>query len=108
MGEQHRWTRGPWTITLGYPCESGRAFGVHAGSQSVVWFRGLARPMSDEGQANARLIAAAPDLYLALKAMNDWLNSVHEVADAAIEADRMADLQSAADAALAKARGEQP
>lgn len=53
---------------------AGRAYGVSAvnalglRTPVVVW-RGIARPASDEGQANARLIAAAPDLFEALEAI---------------------------------------
>jgi hypothetical protein len=49
--------------------------------------------------SNARLIAAAPELYEALKALADFINMG--------EASNIDVLMQNADAALAKARGEQ-
>ena len=65
-------TPGPWRCD---GSTNGRFYGVSAyregfrGVPIVVW-RGLARPATAEGNANARLIAAAPDLYEALKIVN--------------------------------------
>ena len=56
MSDKTMPTPGPWKGTPGHP--SGKFYGVH-GPRPVVTFRGIARPCSEEGQANARLIAAA-------------------------------------------------
>lgn len=61
MGEH---TPGPWFVNHG---RSGASYGVgqgNGGAIVVVW-RGIARPKSSNGAANARLIAAAPDLLAA-------------------------------------------
>lgn len=75
-------TPGPWRIVCGV---SGLARGIDAGTpqnhpggiQHVVRFNGLGFPSSPEGQANARLIAAAPDLLEALQHMR-WCRSCAE------------------------------
>lgn len=53
----------------------------------------LGRPYVKEVEANARLIAAAPELYEALEGANGWLEGAP------------AEVQHRIDAALAKARG---
>lgn len=75
-------TPGPWFATPGWP--SGRALGVHSKADGgVVEFHGLAKPGSKEGQANARLIVAAPELYAALNEMVEayWIGSEDDAAD---------------------------
>lgn len=68
-------TAGEWSLDVvpsggAFGAAGGRAYGVSAKGASgyrtpvVVW-RGIARPASAEGQANARLIAAAPELLAA-------------------------------------------
>jgi hypothetical protein len=52
----------------------GRAYGVsaknaHGYRVPVVNWRGLSKPASPEGQANARLIASAPDFFEAAKSL---------------------------------------
>lgn len=98
---ERKWTPGPWTVRQAYrsiisasptgydDAESIEAYGGHLVCESVKW------------DANAQLIAAAPDLYEAL----DYLVSCTQLADDAdwSEGD---DPLSAARAALAKARGE--
>lgn len=67
-------TPGPWEIDGLDPYN--KAFGISARNAEgyktpvVVW-RGMGRPASEEGKANARLIAAAPDLLAALKLVAD-------------------------------------
>ncbi len=67
MSDKH--TLGPWQPD-DHP--NGRYYGVSAyregfkGAPIVVW-RGIARPGSAEGKANARLIAAAPAMLEALR-----------------------------------------
>ena len=67
-------TPGPWSVRLsksGYPYqivaprESDKAAG-RVGSAITRW-GSISLPSSEEGQANARLIAAAPDLLAALQ-----------------------------------------
>lgn len=69
----HTPTQGPWTYT-GMHSREGHEFRVHQRFHrqdcpepkriATLW-----NIYEDEGRANARLIAAAPDLYEALKAM---------------------------------------
>lgn len=67
MQNETKFTRGPWRIADGLVCgveKDGKtpSFDIFDGKE---W----AGP-KDEGMANARLIAAAPELYEALKQMN--------------------------------------
>ena len=62
-------TPGKWGPVYGHI--SGDAKGVQAESdgqigKNIVNFRGISRPYSEEGRANARLIAAAPEMLEAL------------------------------------------
>jgi hypothetical protein len=60
-----RWTPGPWTA---------HAFLVMAGYDRITHTGGnLPPPRAHESQANARLIAAAPELYEALEAAEHHL-----------------------------------
>ena len=89
-----KWTPGPWAVN---------------GDKIETTYGTLRRRVAiiDDGagvespEANAHLIAAAPDLYAALKELYDVLY-------AAIDGDRVwtMDMQQAARDALAKARGE--
>lgn len=89
-------TPGPWQIDYGkkYPRGVSRVNRTDAlgGINSIVRWNGIGMPSSVEGHANARLIAAAPELLAALKAV------------VAI-ADRRTDEFDAARAAIAKATG---
>ena len=62
-------TKGPWKIRRS---GSGRPYQIEdeAGLGVTQW-RGIARPASDEGEANARLIASAPCLLSALIAITN-------------------------------------
>lgn len=62
VSAQH--TPGPWKIDVGH--QTKRARGISADKRNIVNFGGLASPASEETAANARLIAAAPDLLAAL------------------------------------------
>jgi hypothetical protein len=110
-------TPGPWFIDMipnskTFGASAGRAYGVSAPNRSgyrvpvVVW-RGLAKPASEEGQANARLIAAAPDLLEALiearQTILDLKNARWSECEGS-DADWVGDI----DAALAKARQSTP
>lgn len=84
-------TAGEWSLDVvpsggAFGSAAGRAYGVSAKSAAgyrtpvVVW-RGIARPASAEGQANARLIAAAPDLLEALKAITTDCSQIWSAAE---------------------------
>lgn len=61
------WTPGPWRRFTGGTTNP-KAYGVDGNNgRAVVRWQGLAKPESDESQANAHLIAAAPELYEALR-----------------------------------------
>ena len=86
-------TPGPWRIDRG--SKTGTARGISASARNIVNFNGLAKPMSNETEANARLIAAAPDLLDALRYVLDC-----------IERNEISDMQPAR-AAIAKAEGRE-
>jgi hypothetical protein len=97
------WTPGPWK-TLGYHGPYERTISTvekpHreiASAHADSWDGGY---RLDRMEANAHLIASAPDLYDALQAICD--------AQGYCGADDMAALMRTAQRALAKARGEQP
>jgi hypothetical protein len=64
-------TKGPWKIDFGHPRGHPGGISQALGSyRPVTRFGAFARPSSPEALANARLIAAAPDLLEA--AMGAW------------------------------------
>lgn len=98
---ERKWTKGEWKS---YQYEGVTHWpGIEAGSTSiVVWGReweneGVQGESLDEANANANLIAAAPDLYEALEALVLNLEEGDFISTTRIDA---------AIAALAKARGE--
>ncbi len=80
MNTKH--TPGPWhvcTNKAGYPYQIRASFADEdkpGGLVDITRWASLSMPSSAEGQANARLIAAAPDMLAALKqiagALDDW------------------------------------
>lgn len=113
------WTPGPW--------EFGRRsrFKQRISGQDWANFAGVYVRMAGDGQdyakglANARLIAAAPDLYAALKTLREAQEAFElSLCDAGVDPSGTDDYRAAqahlvatmaaGDAALAKARGEQP
>jgi hypothetical protein len=61
-------TPGPWTPMLGRDINIRGIRGNHGPeSVNVVNWNGISRASSGNGQANAKLILAAPDLYAALQ-----------------------------------------
>ncbi len=101
MGEP-KFTKGPWTVGKRKDKNRGSAKAYIDGFSwdglASVWVRLQNKDMdSDEGVANAHLIAAAPDLYAALAEIMHMRSTAAGVTREA--ADR-------ARAALAKARGE--
>lgn len=104
MKAQH--TPGPWQIQRGVPI----GFGLVASAglrQKIVSAEGVS---DSEADANARLIAAAPDLLAALQAIEDDLSGVISVAAIDGQIERLPSLKAARDlarAAIAKAKGHQ-
>ena len=87
MSNETKWTPGPWH-SRGFPT-------ISAGKGKGMIAKVLERYMDRaEREANASLIAAAPELYEALEMM--------------LEFPKAGPSTSTARAALAKARGEQP
>jgi len=64
-------TPGPWHVTRGHQTNLVRGVFGNNGN-CVVRFNGIASPTKPEGQANARLIAAAPDLLAALIRLEEF------------------------------------
>ena len=93
MTDQPKWTPGPWRAVMG----SRHVVDVFAGDRDVVsvYGGGVGFEYRD---ANAHLIAAAPDLYAALEAMTARMSLYSGHHDDALTA--------MGKAALAKARGE--
>ena len=100
MSDQPKWTPGPWRAVMG----SRHVVDVFAGDRDVVsvYGGGVGFEYRD---ANAHLIAAAPDLYAALETLSA-LNDDSGPFGGEIYQDRVDRAWSAARAALAKARGE--
>ena len=98
-----KWTKGPWYVEIGdEEDDEGVAYICHPGTCSpdtvICSFPDV---IDDEVRANVYLMAAAPDMYAALKGLYDVLY-------AATDGDRVwtMDKQQAARDALAKARGK--
>ena len=108
------WTKGPWRVDPRHWGDIQAANGELEISASwheamigeVIEIGGRSAPPAHEARANARLIAAAPDLAEALeKLLADY---VALVGAARVIAPDEIDVVIAARAALAKARGETP
>ena len=85
------WTKGPWRVLNGkYGLQ------VHSGKHWLANIKCESCPAHEE--ANAQIIAAAPELYEALAECEAWIRRYHN--------DDRPDLAEKASAALSKARGE--
>lgn len=99
----NKFTPGPWKWTKGYACgpsdEPGRT-ALQAGDENMIIYSCDGCSLfGDESLADSRLIAASPDLYVALKLfMNIWTSG---------DAERIPELWDKATAAIEKAEGEQ-
>lgn len=98
-----KFTKGPWRISRAKPTKA-RGFDILAGYSKMVAAAPAPNDLyqdSAERTANARLIAAAPDLYAALEAIEYQMGGETDAVRK-----RFSDARTAARAALAKARGE--
>lgn len=81
-------TDGPWTVSASDPLDGSRVVHIGTASAAVVQY--------ENAEANARLIAAAPELLAALKAVN---SEFYPIGDA------LTDTAKLVRAAIAKAEG---
>ena len=96
-----KWTRGPWLkhgarIIGPHPKDDGRQRHI----ATAIHDKGTYR---EEREANANLIAAAPELYEALEIMTRWVNEGGHNG----ENESINDICKMGEQACAKARGEQ-
>ena len=112
-------TKGPWHVMCitnadtdcdcGYILdEGGTCIGqVFVDDGKLVSDGGNDSPPLEEAMANASLIAAAPDMYEALKACIDELNSIHSQYGDTDNAAHHSHALAIASASIAKAEGKQ-
>lgn len=107
MTSDRKWTPGPWSLEKPNRAWIGVSSEKHCNLAKVVWRMSDDRLLgrnSPEKEANAHLIAAAPELYEALEAAMDaiiWWENEHTCCAGATDKE-----MNMARAALAKARGE--
>lgn len=99
--EQTMHTPGPWEIDA----HNDVSGGVDGGPIAHPYRAGVYGLTAAEAQANARLIAAAPDLLEAAKNIEDWLDSAAMVSNEyrALEDDDLRALRQTLQAAITKA-----
>lgn len=102
-------TSGEWRLDT---APSGRAYGVSAVTPlglrvPVVVWRGIAKPASDKGQANARLLAAAPDLLAVAIKSHEPYEGLSEDDIRSLYGPEEAELALSLRAALSKATTQQ-
>ncbi len=98
-------TPGPWYIDADEPEAKGIPITNGAGFIADV---GTLGPSDDEDRANARLVAAAPDLLAALEEVTTelfWMDHGPRDSDRKAFARRVEELRGLARAAIAKAKG---
>ena len=108
-----KWTPGPWLSAPVLSQETGYGWDINA---DEIWLGTVFNshrghegfPADDVGEANAHLIAAAPELYAALEGVIDNIEDYERVNNLHPSPGRHDCWQSVtiAKAALAKARGE--
>ena len=109
---ENKWTPGPWQVSgvrSAFPSKAAKPIWVGPDGRSIaaVMFSDLTPAEFVASNADARLIAAAPDLYEALVSMLTAADAYgREVSDA--ERKHFSDAWAKARAALAKARGKTP
>ena len=94
------WTKGPWEV--GEPDENDQAIVRSESIEIATCWHHCVGAIEKEMHANAHLIAAAPDLYIALEAICD------ELLNGGTEVDACLIAVHGARAALRKARGDAP
>jgi hypothetical protein len=104
MGAKH--TPGPWSIDRTGERHGQRPYGISAGKRgptpkNIVNWGGVAAPASQESEANARLIASAPDLLEACQTALAYCEHLQS-SMFGVEPTHAAELR----AAIAKATGE--
>ena len=103
MSNETKWTPRPWNVNDGYICDAkGDLIKMPSGWKDDAWIDDNA---DEESAANARLIAAAPDLYAALVEAREFVRIFTPREDHL--GDKAKDVANAIDAAMDKARGEQ-
>jgi hypothetical protein len=94
-----KWTLGPWRFGLGGTDRDWPQVTVTGEDRELI----IARLYEPDAESNARLIAAAPEMAEALRAILPWAEGNH---DGALECDcSRCETVHAARAALAKAEG---
>lgn len=93
------WTKGPWRPDRG---TSAIIRGISAAGKVIVRWNGIGAPTTAEGQANARLIAAAPDLAEAAEVALERMLQPLDDLDMSASAQAYRQVR----AALLKAKGE--
>ena len=98
-------TRGPWRVEepLTGPLAGGRV-SIRARGETVTFFNPLAK-FTEQDRRNARLIAAAPELLVALEAFTTWHAENFEDFAPAVNAQLLC-LANDASAAISKATGK--
>lgn len=99
-------TPGPWEIERG--ADEFLSYGCHVGPAVLLFAR---HPMGARCEADARLIAAAPDLLEALKDIEEYGVRRRESHGDTLEKrlmDTVEDIKEMARAAIAKATGDSP
>lgn len=105
MNKMTQHTPGPWNVEK---CRYG--FAVYAsktGDAVVKTEDAEGRYGAIDNGADARLIAAAPELLAALEGMEKWASSIHDGYPPSTASIAAAPYREAARAAIAKATGEQ-
>lgn len=104
-----KWTPGPWKAAVGDdPEDPGFNIWVVGCANKDTGVHGICSMdgPADWNRANARLIAAAPELYEALRALRDSFLFAEDDGQIGVSSEVDGDLFNAACRALAKARGE--
>lgn len=102
MSDERKFTQGEWEW-LGTNKHPNQKCYLWSDHNEVVLFL----PEDSLTDANANLLAAAPNLYSALVALSEWFDApIGKNVDEMVAVQDK--LRSAANKALAKARGEQP
>jgi hypothetical protein len=100
-----QFTPGPWAAERDLP--HNRMPRVHGGDHSLICEVGNMGTSQDQWEANARLIAAAPEMYERLSSAANVLRIAAEFMDEGGTTDAARLEAIKADCLLAKARGEQ-